>query len=168
MSEFQIMKPEDWNQNVFQTIGKDWLLITAKKGNQVNTMTASWGGMGILWGKPVVYIFIRPQRYTREFVESADSFSISILGEEHRKTLSYFGTVSGRDEDKIGKSGLALTEDQNVPYFADARAYLICRKLYVQNLEPTCFIDASCDEKWYPQKDYHTMYIAEIIRLGVR
>ena len=87
MSEFQIMKPEDWNQNVFQTIGKDWLLITAKKGNQVNTMTASWGGMGILWGKPVVYIFIRPQRYTREFVVSAGSFSLCILGVQHRKTL---------------------------------------------------------------------------------
>lgn len=143
-------------------IGKEWLLITAEKEGKVNTMTASWGGVGIMWGKPVAYIFIRPQRYTKEFVDAADTLSLSVLDEEYRKTLSYLGTVSGRDEDKIAKSGLTVVYEGQTPYFAEAHTALICRKLFAQPYDPACFIDKSCEEKWYPQKDYHTMYIVEI------
>ena len=156
------IKPEELQKNPFTMIGKEWLLITAEKEGKVNTMTASWGGVGIMWGKPVAYIFIRPQRYTKEFVDAADTLSLSVLDEEYRKTLSYLGTVSGRDEDKIAKSGLTVVYEGQTPYFAKAHTALICRKLFAQPYDPACFIDKSCEEKWYPQKDYHTMYIVEI------
>lgn len=156
------IKPEELQKNPFTMIGKEWLLITAEKEGKVNTMTASWGGVGIMWGKPVAYIFIRPQRYTKEFVDAADTLSLSVLDEEYRKTLSYLGTVSGRDEDKIAKSGLTVVHEGQTPYFAEAHTALICRKLFAQPYDPACFIDKSCEEKWYPQKDYHTMYIVEI------
>ena len=111
MTKFQKITPEEITRNPFTLIGKDWLLVTAEKDGRANTMTASWGGLGVLWGKPVAFIFIRPQRYTKEFLEAGDRFSLSILDETHRRTLSYLGSVSGRDEDKIKKSGLTLAHE---------------------------------------------------------
>ena len=143
------IKPEELQKNPFQMIGKEWLLVTAEKEGKTNTMTASWGGVGIMWGKPVAYV------------------SLSVLGEDYRKTLNYFGTVSGRDEDKIAKSGLHVAHENGTPYFEEANTVLVCRKLYAQPYDPACFIDKSCDEKWYPNKDYHTMYIAEIEKVLV-
>lgn len=159
------IKPEELQKNPFQMIGKEWLLVTAEKDGKVNTMTASWGGVGIMWNKPVAYIFLRPQRYTKEFVDQAETFSLSVMGEEHRKTLSYFGSVSGRDEDKIAKSGLKVVHEGATPYFEEANTVMICRKLYAQFYDPSCFIDRSLDEKNYPNKDYHMMYIAEIEKI---
>lgn len=159
---------EEFEKNVFTAIGKEWLLITAEKDGKVNTMTASWGGMGILWGKKVAFLFIRPQRYTKEFVDQNERLSLSILPEEYRKELNYFGTVSGRDEDKIAKSGLRLEREDGVPYFSESSAAMICRKLYAQELKEDCFLDASLPEKWYPTKDYHTMYVVEIEEVLVK
>lgn len=162
------IRPEELQKNPFQMIGKEWLLVTAEKDGKANTMTASWGGVGIMWGKSVAYIFLRPQRYTKEFVDQEETFSLSVLGEEYRKTLNYFGTVSGRDEDKIASSGLHVVHEEGTPYFEEADTVMVCRKLYAQPFDPACFIDRSCDDKWYPQKDYHTMYIAEIEKVLVR
>lgn len=156
---------ENFSENVFNTIGKDWLLITAEKDNKVNTMTASWGGLGILWNKKVAYIFIRPQRYTKEFVDGSDKLSLSVLPNSFRKELSYLGTVSGRDENKISKANLTINKYDDVPYFAESRLTLICKKLYAQNLEEACFIDKSLIDKCYPLKDYHTMYVVEIEKI---
>ncbi len=162
---FKQIKPEDFDFNAFKTIGKDWFLITATKDGKSNTMTASWGGMGIMWNKPVAYIFIRPQRYTKEFVDSADLLTLSVLPNSFRKNLTYFGTVSGRDEDKIAKSGLELIEEDGTAYFKDAETAMICRKLYKQEMFEDCFIDSESRAKWYPEKDYHTMYVVEIEKL---
>lgn len=162
------IKQEELTKNPFTMIGREWLLVTAEHEGRVNTMTASWGGVGIMWGKPVAYVFIRPQRYTKEFIDKADTFSLSVLDEEYRKTLSYLGTVSGRDEDKIGKSGLTVAHEGVTPYFAEANTALVCRKLFAQPYDPSGFIDKSCDERWYPDKDYHIMYIAEIEDVLVR
>ncbi len=161
------IKPEELTKNPFHMIEKEWMLVTAEKDGKVNTMTASWGGVGIMWGKPVAYVFIRPQRYTKEFIDGTDTFSLSILGEEHRKTLSYLGTVSGRDEDKISKSGLHVKHEGVTPYFEEANTVMVCRKLFAQPLDPAGFIDKECDTKWYPQKDYHTMYVVEIEKVLV-
>ncbi len=153
---------EALNENAFKMIGKDWLLLTAKKDGKVNTMTASWGGIGVMWGKQVAFLFIRPQRYTKEFVDAAAEMSISVLPENYRKELNYFGTVSGRDEDKIEKSGLVVAEEAGVPYFAGARLAFICKKLYAQPLEAAYFLDKTNIERWYPENDFHTMYVVEI------
>ena len=162
------IKPEELQKNVFSMIGKEWLLVTAEKEGQVNTMTASWGGLGVMWGKNVAFIVLRPQRYTKEFVDAGGTFSLSVLDEEYRKTLNYLGTVSGRNEAKVAKSGLTVEHAEGTPYFGEANTVLICRKLYAQQYDPSCFIDKSCDERWYPEKDYHTMYIAEIEKVLVK
>ena len=113
----KVIKPEELNKNVFSMIGKEWLLVTAEKEGKVNTMTASWGGLGVMWGKDVAFIVLRPQRYTKEFVDAGETFSLSVLGGERRKTLNYLGTVSGRDEDKVAKSGLTVEREDGTPYF---------------------------------------------------
>ncbi|WP_066686996.1 flavin reductase family protein [Christensenella intestinihominis] len=159
--EVELMKLEG---NPFTMIGKDWMLVTGEKEGKVNAMTASWGGMGVMWGKNVTFVVIRPTRYTKEFVDAADTFSLAFLDESYRKTLNYFGTVSGRDEDKIKASGLTVLHDGKTPYFEEADLVLVCRKLYAQKYDPDCFIDRESDGKWYPEKDYHTLYIAEITK----
>lgn len=168
MDTFKIIEPAALNQSAFSLIGKDWLLITAEKEGKVNTMTASWGGLGVLWGKNVAFIFIRPQRYTKEFVDSNDCFSLSVLGEPYRKTLNYLGSASGRNEDKIAKSNLTVLHEQQIPYFQEANTVLLCRKLYAQELQADCFLDKTCGQKHYPDKDYHTMYVGEILNIMVR
>lgn len=121
-----------------------------------------------MWGKNVAFIVLRPQRYTKEFVDAGETFSLSVLDESFRKTYSYLGTVSGRDEDKIAKSGLTVTHEGETPYFEEANTVLVCRKLYAQEYQPECFLNKEPDAKWYPGKDYHTMYIAEIEKVLVR
>lgn len=160
--------PRELNANTFKTIGSDWLLITAKKDGKVNTMTASWGGLGILWGKSVAFIFIRPQRFTKEFVDANARLSLSVLPNNYRDQLNYFGKVSGRDEDKIAKSGLEITEEAGVPYFAAADTAFICKKLYADDLKPGAFIEKDLIEKNYPQNDFHTMYVVEIEKVLVK
>ncbi len=154
--------PENINDNIFKLIGKDWMLVAAQKDGKVNAMTASWGFGGVMWGKNAVVVGIRPQRYTKEFVDNGDTFSITILPESYRETMSYFGTVSGRDEDKIAKTGLTVAHDENTPYFEEGRLVLICKKMYSQEIKEENFIDKSIIDRWYPNKDYHMMYVAEI------
>lgn len=156
---------QTFNEDVFKLIGKDWLLLTAEKDGVVNTMTASWGGMGIMWNKKVAYIFVRPQRYTKTFIDASEKLSISVLPESFRKQLTYLGTVSGKDEDKIQKAGLTVVHEDGVPYFKEARLNFICKKLYAQALEENCFIDEESRDKWYADKDYHTMYVVELDKI---
>ncbi|ENZ32849.1 MULTISPECIES: flavin reductase family protein [Clostridium] len=146
------IKHENFQENAFEMIGKDWLLITAEKDGKVNTMTASWGGVGVLWNKKVAYIFIRPQRYTKEFVDFSDRLSVCVLPNSYRKELSYLGNVSGKDEDKISNANLKVQKYEDVPYFDEARLTLICRKLYAQDLKEEYFIEKDIIDKWYPQK----------------
>lgn len=163
MNDFKECDINDLSFNPFNTISKDWMLITAKNSEgKINTMTASWGGVGVLWGKNVAMCFIRPQRYTKKFVEDAESLSLCFFDNSYKKTLSYLGSVSGKDENKIAKSGLQLTNFNNVPIFKESYLNIIGKKLYKQDFLPDCFINNSLDEKWYPNKDYHTMYILEI------
>ncbi len=161
MNTFHSIKPESITDNTIKLIGNDWMLVTAKSEEKVNTMTASWGGLGFMWGKPVAFIVIRPTRYTKEFVDAGDSFSLSFFTREYKKQLSYLGSVSGRDEDKITTSGLTVT-GEDVPYFEEAKLVLKLRKLYQQEMKEDCFLANEICDRWYPKKDYHTLYIAEI------
>ncbi len=154
--------PEELNRNAFQMIGKDWLLVTAGTESSCNTMTASWGGAGVMWGKDVLYLVIRPQRYTKEFIDREERLSVCVLPETYRSVYGYLGRVSGRDEDKISKSGLTTAFNQGVPFFEEASVVFVCRKLFAQPYEADSFLDSSIIEKCYPDKDYHTLYICEI------
>ena len=165
MAVWKEVTPETLQQaNAFELIGKVWMLITAQKQDALNTMTASWGGLGVMWGKNVAYVVIRPQRYTKEFVDASETFSLTFFEEEFREKLSYLGTVSGRDEDKIKKSALTVVKEETAPYFQEGKLVLFCKKLYTQQINPENFLDKHLEQKWYPQKDYHTLYIAEIIK----
>lgn len=168
MNKFMPVETDQWNSNAFKMIGKDWMLITAKKADKVNTMTASWGGLGILWGKPVVYVFIRDSRYTKEFVDVSETFSLSFFGGDYRKELSYLGKVSGRTEDKIAASGLTVEAFEQTPYFDEAETVFICRKMAAVPITKDSFLDPSIDTSWYQSHDYHTMYVAEVTKLFVR
>ncbi|MCD8105455.1 MAG: flavin reductase [Lachnospiraceae bacterium] len=163
------IKTTDLQENVFDLIGKQWLLVTAgKPDGTCNTMTASWGGLGVMWGKDVAFLVIRPQRYTKEFIDSSDTLSISILPDGYKKVYGYLGTVSGRDEDKIGKSALHVAREGETPYFEEAKIVMVCRKLFAQPYDPECFLDKKVDADCYPQKDYHTLYICEIEKVLVK
>lgn len=165
MNKFTEIKAEELNISPFKLIGADWMLVTAKKDDKVNTMTASWGGLGVMWGKNVAYVVIRPQRFTKEFVDNADTFSLTFFEQSYKKQLGYLGTVSGRDEDKISKSELNVQEFDNTPYFDEGKLVIICRKLYAQEFKPECFIAGDLNEKWYQDKDHHTLYIAEVEKI---
>jgi flavin reductase (DIM6/NTAB) family NADH-FMN oxidoreductase RutF len=155
--------PEGISDNVFKLIGKDWLLITAGKEDSFNTMTASWGGLGILWHKEVSYCFIRPTRFTYEFMERSNIYTLSFFAERYRDALTILGTKSGRDGDKISAAGLTpAAAEPGAITFKEARLVLVCKKLYYQDLNPKNFLDAEI-ETHYPQKNYHRMYVGEII-----
>lgn len=158
----------DLKLNPFNKIGKEWMLITTSDREKTNTMTASWGGFGFLWNKNIAFIVLRPQRYTKEFVDKTNEFSLSFFDESYKKTLSYLGSVSGKNEDKISKSGLHLSFINNIPSFEEASMIINCKNLYKQNLLSECFIDTNIDEKNYPNKDYHTLYFAEIKNIFVK
>lgn len=162
---FQEVDIKSLNLNPFTKIDKEWMLITAGREDKINTMTASWGGLGELWGLYVSFIFIRPQRYTLEFVEKEDYYSISFYGEKHRGALNYCGSHSGRDGDKIKEAGLTPLYDEAAPYFEEADLVFICRKSYKQDFDPSGFIDGKIDGTCYPDKDYHRFFVGEIVKV---
>ena len=156
----------DLDENFFETIGKEWMLVTAGTKEKFNTMTASWGGIGFLWNKPVVFVFIRPERYTYEFIEANQDFTLSFLGEENKGIHKICGSKSGRDTDKIKETGLIprITERGNI-IFEQSRLTLECRKLYYDDLKKTNFIETDIPRKWYNGAGYHRMYVAEIVNI---
>ena len=171
MSNFHPIDLHQLSINPFQAIADQWMLITAEKPvdgqPKANTMTASWGGLGHLWGKDVAFAFIRPQRYTKQFVDENDCFSLCFFGGEQMEALRYLGTASGRmrqdcqirsdpDPHRLG----SLLEE--------ASLVLLCRKLYVQTLEPEQFTDRAVADSCYPNHDFHDLYIAEVQKALVR
>jgi flavin reductase (DIM6/NTAB) family NADH-FMN oxidoreductase RutF len=165
---FKVIKAEQLKGNPFHMIGKEWMLVTAKYEDKINTMTASWGGLGIMWNKDVAFVVLRPSRYTKEFVDHGDTFTLSFYDSSYKKTLSYLGSVSGRHEDKITKSGLTLKIHEEAPYFEEANTVLVCKKLFNQAFKDNNFMDTSILPDYYPAKDYHTLYIAEITEVLIK
>ncbi len=163
---FKEINLKEWNGNVFEKIGTDWMLISAAKEGKVNAMTASWGGMGVLWNKQVVFIFVRPQRFTNTLITESEHFAVSFYDESKRPMLAYMGKASGYDEDKIKHENLHVIQD-HAPYFGEAKEVMICRKLYAQELDPECMLDAQIDLKQYPDKDYHILYVGEVEKVLV-
>lgn len=158
---------KDLTENFFESISKEWMLVTAGTPEHFNTMTASWGGIGFLWNKPVAFVFIRPERYTYEFAEKNEYLTLSFLGDENRQIYKICGSKSGRDTDKVQETGLKPlpTPEGNIT-FEQSRLTLECRKLYSRMLEPESFIDKQPLEKWYSENNgMHKMYIVEIVNV---
>ena len=165
------IEPLQITDNFIGLIGKEWMLITAGDKERFNTMTASWGGVGYLWNRPVAFVFVRPERYTYEFIERRDAFTLSFLGPEHREAYRICGSKSGRDTDKIAEAGLTPlpTESGNMT-FAQSRLTLECRTLYAEMLNEKLFVDPTVYPKWYgaAHGGDHKMYIAEILDCWIR
>lgn len=163
---FKEISVDELEFNPFHKISKEWILITAGDEKKSNTMTASWGGLGIMWGKNIATAYIRPQRYTKEFVDANDTFTFSFLPEEYRKALNVCGTVSGKNvEDKWAEAGLHPYYVDGTTAVEEADLVFVCKKQYHQQMLPECFDETENDAKWYPEKDYHVMYMAEIVKV---
>jgi flavin reductase (DIM6/NTAB) family NADH-FMN oxidoreductase RutF len=154
------IRPDEFN-DAFSLIGKDWMLITAGDERDFNTMTASWGSFGVLWFKNIVTVYIRPSRYTYEFVEKNDYFSLSFFPEGFRETLTFCGKNSGRDINKIQNTGLIPIFFDDIVGYEQARLTIKCRKLYSDIIKPEKFIDKEL-LSIYKNNDYHTVIHAEI------
>lgn len=167
-TKFKTISPKELRENIFTLLDNEWMLITAGDKDSFNTMTASWGGFGILWNKPVAYIFVRPQRYTHEFTEKFPTFTLSFFEGKYREILSLCGTKSGKDFDKMKGTGLTSVAAENGSiYFNEARIVMECRKLYKDNLLEKNFIVPE-PLKNYPLKDFHTLYIGEITKCMIK
>jgi flavin reductase (DIM6/NTAB) family NADH-FMN oxidoreductase RutF len=122
-----------------------------------------------MWNYPVAVAVIRPQRFTYEFTEREERMTLSFLSEEYRKALSYCGTHSGRDEDKIANAGLSVSfTESDTPAIAQARLVLECKKLYVSDLKAENFLDQAIIDRWYPEKDFHRAYILQILNAYIK
>ena len=159
--------PREITENVIKLIGRQWMLITSGTKDNYNMMTASWGGLGILWYKPVCFIFVRPSRYTYQYLERDDNFSISFLNEDYKSLLNILGTKSGRDINKMEEANLTPVEDLDTIYFQEARMVFICKKIYTHDINNKNFI-TPIREDVYKDGDYHRMYICEIVKCLIK
>jgi flavin reductase (DIM6/NTAB) family NADH-FMN oxidoreductase RutF len=161
---FQKTDPRHLTDNFIKVIGDEWMLITAGTPDKFNTMTASWGTIGMFWNKPVAICFIRPTRYTFEFAANNECFTLSFFTEQERDILNFCGTRSGKNIDKIASSGLRplKTPNNNIGY-EQSRLCIECKKVYYDDLDPDHFLMHDADKKIYPKKDYHRMFIGEIV-----
>lgn len=161
-----MIQPCDIRENLFTAVGDDWMLITAQNGEgKINTMTASWGGFGILWGRPVCVCVIRPQRHTLSFVNDAEGLTLTFLKDGCREALKLCGTKSGKDGDKITEAGLHPVIDGGYAYFEEARMVVFGKKLYVGEFKEENFLDRSIIDSKYPLRDYHKVFICEITKV---
>lgn len=145
-------------------IGNEWMLITAGDLQNHNTMTAAWGSVGYLWNKPVSTIFVRPQRYTYTFCEENDYYSLCFFDREYRKKLALCGSKSGREIDKDKACDLTPVFDL-ATYYEQASLVIICKKLYAADIKEDQFLDQEIVQKQYPEKDFHRMYVGEIVKV---
>jgi flavin reductase (DIM6/NTAB) family NADH-FMN oxidoreductase RutF len=148
--------------NIFSVFDKKWALLTAGNKDSFNTMTVSWGGMGTIWGKPVATVYVRTSRYTHEFMDREGYFTVSFYPEEYRKVLGVLGSKSGRDMDKMNASGLTAKALQESVTFEEAEITLVCRKMFMQRLEPSNITDPDV-AKFYAGDAPHDMYIGEVV-----
>jgi len=148
--------------NPYDKIGKEWMLLTAGGEGNYNTMTCSWGHLGCLWNLPTAVCYVRPQRYTREFIDREERYTLCFFSEDYKKALGYLGTHSGRDGDKVAVAGLTPVHGEGYTYFEEADLVLVCRTLYQAPMQEACFRDTAVMEKNYPQGDFHDLYIGQI------
>lgn len=148
------------------TWNDDWFLLTSGDFTKkhFNTMTVGWGSFGTMWKKPYAAVVVRPHRYTFEFMEKYDTFTLTQFAPQHKKALALLGAKSGRDGDKITEAGLTPIASHSIlsPSFAEAILSIECKKIYFNDLNPDNFLDKTIFDR-YPDKDYHRVYYGEIV-----
>lgn len=169
MVDMKKIDPREIKANAIELIESRWMLVTAGTIDSFNTMTANWGGLGELWYKHVAFVFVRPQRYTYEFTEESDYLTLSFFGESHREALEICGRTSGRDTDKVAETGLTPYETEcGSVSFREAEVVLECKKLYADNINPESFVVPEVPERCYKKRDYHRVYVCEIVNAWVK
>ncbi len=164
---FKEISPKEIPNNIIKAISEEWMLITAGDQDGYNMMTASWGFAGEMWGNDAVMAVVRPQRYTMEFIDKNELFTLSFYG-DNKDVHKVCGSKSGRDVNKTELCGLSPIFADGATYFGEARMVLICKKQYVQQMRPECFTDCAPENKWYPEKDYHYMIIGKIEKVLIK
>ena len=160
---FKEISAKDIKENAVELLSTKWGLVTAGNSSACNTMTVSWGAIGELWGKDCATVYIRPQRYTEEFLNKEDYFTLSFYPTDKKQQIhGVCGSKSGRDVDKIKECGLTPCFDEKAPYFAQAELVLVCKKMAKSKFDPNDFIDDTIVDKWYEQNDFHYIYYGEI------
>lgn len=168
MHTFQPYPIELLELNPFVKLGKEWALVTTGNKQNYNTMTVSWGGVGVLWGKNVVYIFIRESRYSKELIDHGEFFSLSFFDAKYHDALAYCGAHSGKNENKFEQANLNAAFRHSIPYPDEANLVLLCKKAASIPITEEHFNDSSIMKTWYKDHDMHTMYVGEIIEVMAR
>lgn len=162
---FREVSPDELTADLFSKIKNQWMLISAGKENNFNTMTANWGNFGVLWFKNVATIYIRHSRYTLEFTENNDCYTLTFLKDGNQEALNICGSKSGREIDKMHDIGLTPVFLDGEPTFEEAEFVVICKKLYSDNIKKENFMYDDDIERCYGDNDYHTMYVGEILKV---
>lgn len=164
MAKFIEKEISTLNFNPFKKIDNEWMLLTAGEKKAYNMMTASWGSMGVLWNKYIINCYVRPQRYTHEFMDNNDYFSVSFFEDTFRPAMTLCGRVSGRDVNKTEEANLTPVLSEKAPYFSESCLVFICKKIYTQKFDPKGFLARDIEEN-YKDNDYHTLFTGEIIKV---
>ena len=167
---FKEIRPDELKTEPFKLLDKGWALLSAGKEDSFNTMTVSWGAMGTIWGQPAATVYVRPQRYTKEFIDREKTFTLCFFDEEYKKDLGYLGKVSGRNEDKLSACSLSpcFCKGEDAPVFKEAKLVLVCRKMFAQYMDPEKITDSEVIPRWYPDSDFHTLYIGAVEKVFVK
>lgn len=163
-SLFKKINVNSLSENYFKTLSEDWGLLTAGNPDSFNTMTISWGTFGNLWNRQVIFCFVRPQRFTFEFMNKNHYFTLSFFDKEHKSALDFCGRNSGRNFDKMKTTGfIPYPTDLGNVIFEQTRIAFECKKIYTDNIKPECFLDQAIIKATYQNEDFHRMYIGEIV-----
>lgn len=154
----------EFNTEIFGLFKKRWGLVTVGDEKKFNTMTVSWGGLGTIWGRPVATVYVRTSRYTHEFMDNYEYFTVSFYPEDKKKILGVLGSKSGRDIDKMHDSGLTPVKAGESMTFKEAETTIVCKKLFKQRVELSN-IPQDIVEQYYSTDAPHDMYIGEVVAI---
>lgn len=171
LAKYKEVKPEDLEVKPFCVFHEDWALVTAGDENKCNSMTISWGGLGTYLSQSVGIVYIRQQRYTKEFMDKSDYFTICNLPQEYKEQLKYLGTHSGADGDKFKETGIKPIKVDQAMAIEQANAIYICKKLFHGPIDPKNLSECENKKKYFdlqdPQ-DFHTMYMGTIEKILIK
>lgn len=160
--KFETIKLKQLQYNPFDIIQNRGMLLTAGDDKLANSMMINWGMMGILWNRCVVEVMVRPQRHTKTFLDEQDCFSLSLFDTKYKDKMLYFGTHSGKTEDKYLATDFHLDFHEGIPYITESKFVLFCRKLYIDEFDLNGYLEKLVAEEHYQKGDFHTRYIAEV------
>ncbi len=163
---FREISIDECDANFIQRLSTDYSLVSATSDNKTNMLTVAWAQMGYLWNRPVATVYIRPSRYTKEFIDASGRFTVSFIA-GHPDAMMYLGRHSGRDGDKLAQTELTLLDYEGDPVYAQADLVLVCRLIYTQQLDLGQLLDDSVENAHYSNGNVSIAYIGQIEKVLV-